>query len=62
MSKYFFCYDQMLHKFLHRKHNQNYICAAIHETTNKKFWLYERNETVNNLISQYNEFMKQSNC
>jgi hypothetical protein len=59
MSKdYFFCYDSGLHRYLHKVNKQQYICAAIHETTNRKFWLYEQTNTINQLITQYKTFMK----
>jgi hypothetical protein len=58
MSKYFFCYDSSLHKYLNRVNKQQYVCAAIHETTSRKFWLYERTNTIDQLITQYKEFMK----
>lgn len=61
MSNLFFCYDSGLHKYLHKVNKQKYLCAALHETTGKKFWLYERNETVNNLIGDYKKFMQPAN-
>jgi len=53
--QYYFCYDPLLHQFLHSKHNVKYICAAIHERTNRKFWLYERDEKVNELIKKFHQ-------
>ncbi|PKR82880.1 hypothetical protein CWO92_22075 [Heyndrickxia camelliae] len=59
MSNYFFCYDSSLHKYLHKIHKQSYICAALHQTTHKTFWLYERTPEINKLIEEYTTFMKQ---
>lgn len=58
MSRYFYCYDSNLHKYLHKINKQRYITAALHEVTLKKFWLYERTPQVNKLINQYEKFMK----
>ncbi len=58
MVQTFFCYDSNLHKYLHRINHQKYLCAALHETTGKKFWLYERSTTINKLIEDYNKFMQ----
>jgi hypothetical protein len=58
MSKYFFCYDSALHRYLHKANKQEYICAAKHETTDKKFWLYERTSVLDQLITQYKTFMR----
>jgi hypothetical protein len=61
MSKYFFCYSKQLHKYIQSHYNISYICTALHETTNKKFWLYERNEQLNNALQDYNNIMQQLN-
>lgn len=58
MVRTFFCYDSSLHKYLHKVNNQQYICAALHEKTGNKFWLYERTTTIDNLIKQFQEFMQ----
>jgi hypothetical protein len=57
MVRLFFCYDPSLHKFLHNKNNVSYLCAALHEKTQRKFWLYERTDIVNELVKQYNSFI-----
>ena len=53
MSNYFFCYSKTLHRFLHERYNIQYICAAYHETTHKKFWLYERTELLKQAQEEY---------
>lgn len=53
MSKYFFCYSKTLHRFIHERYKLEYICTAIHETTNKKFWLYERTDQLKAAQEEY---------
>jgi hypothetical protein len=54
-KEYFFCYSRVLHKFIQNKHRVNYICAAYHESTHKKFWLYERSETLKTALDEYKQ-------
>lgn len=48
-SKYFFCYSVNLHRKL-RKAGALLICEAL-STRNKRFWLYEKDETVERILS-----------
>ena len=32
-----------------------YICTAFHDTTNKRFWLFERDGELLNALDEYNE-------
>ncbi len=57
-KKHFFCYDVMLHKYLHNKHKIKYICTARHENTYEKFWLYERTGQLTSAIDEYNKIFK----
>lgn len=52
-DKYFFCYSPVLHKYLHNKCKIPYITGALHEKTNNKFWLYEKNDKLNKCITEY---------
>lgn len=56
-SKYYFCYSKALHKYLHNKKKIPYICAALHEDTLAKFWLYERTPELEKSLAEYKEFM-----
>ena len=51
---FFFCYSKELHNHIQR-HNINYVCAALHESTHKKFWLYMRSERLNKVLMQYKQ-------
>jgi hypothetical protein len=57
-SKYYFCYSPTLHKFLHNKKKLPYICAALHENSKRKFWLYERNEQLDSALKEYESIFK----
>jgi hypothetical protein len=57
-NKYFYCYSPMLHKYLHNTCKIPYELTALHEHTKNKFWLYERNEKLNESIEQYNKIFK----
>lgn len=48
--KYFFCYFINLHRKL-REAGAPLICEAL-STRNKRFWLYERDETVHRILSE----------
>jgi hypothetical protein len=54
---FFFCYSKELHNHIQR-HNINYVCAAYHETTYRKFWLYIRTEQLANALKQYKQLNK----
>lgn len=51
-SKYFFCYSINLFRFI-RDRGICYISKGINPSTNKTFWLFERNEDLNNLLAQW---------
>lgn len=57
-SKYFFCYSSNVHKFLNKVKNIDYVCAAKHETTDKKFWLYEQSDFLTMALNEYKRFFK----
>lgn len=57
-NKYFFCYSPTLHKYLNKVNQINYICAAINEANNKKFWLYEQDTTLSKALTDYNKLFK----
>jgi hypothetical protein len=56
-DQFFFCYSSDLHKFIQR-HNVKYVCAALHENTHRKFWLYMKNEQLSKVLIQYKQLNK----
>lgn len=54
---FFFCYSKQLHNYIER-HQINYICAAYHESTYRKFWLYMRSERLNKALAEYKQLNK----
>jgi hypothetical protein len=54
---FFFCYSKELHNHIQRQ-GVNYVCAARHETTYKKFWLYIRSERLNKALAEYTQLNK----
>ncbi|PLR72283.1 hypothetical protein CYJ37_12055 [Bacillus sp. UMB0728] len=58
MSKYFFCYSKPLHKFIQNRYKLDYVTAALHETTLKKFWLYERSDQLRQAQEEYKTLFK----
>jgi hypothetical protein len=57
-KEYFFCYSKVLHNFIQNRHKINYVCAGLHETTYKKFWLYERSERLTVALNEYKQIFK----
>ncbi|MFV0942024.1 MULTISPECIES: hypothetical protein [Bacillus cereus group] len=53
MNKYFFCYSTNLHDFLRYEKELRFICTAIHDKTNKRFWLFERTEKLAKALVEY---------
>ena len=51
-NKYFYCYSYPLKKYLN-KNNLNYITKAIHEKTNKKYWIFESSDALNSLLEEW---------
>jgi hypothetical protein len=55
-NEFFFCYSKELHNFIQNKHRINFVCAAYHESTQKKFWLYQRSERLKMALDEYKQF------
>jgi hypothetical protein len=51
-DQFFFCYSFDLHKYIQR-HNIKYVCAALHENTHNKFWLYMRTDELKKVLNLY---------
>lgn len=51
-KEFFFCYSSELHSYIQRN-NIKYVCAARHEDTYKKFWLYIKTDQLSKILKQY---------
>ena len=52
MDKYFYCYSYPLKEFL-VNNGLRFITAAINQSTNKRYWLFEGTERLNELLTQW---------
>lgn len=52
MNRIFYCYSKPLKDFL-VLNEQKYFSKAIHEKTNKKYWMFFENEELNNLLERW---------
>ena len=52
MNRYFYCYSYPLKEFL-LTNGQGSIVAGIHPKTNKKYWVFEGTEQLNNLLTEW---------
>lgn len=52
MNKYFYCYSWPLKEFL-IKNGQASIVSGIHPTTNKKYWVFDGTDELNNLLTKW---------
>lgn len=54
-SRFFFCYDSKLFKWLRYEKSISFLFKAKHEQTLKSFWLFERTEELTAAIDQYKQ-------
>ena len=52
MNKYFYCYSWPLKEFL-RNNGQHSIVSGKHPSTDKKYWVFEGTEKLNNLLTEW---------
>ena len=52
MNRYFYCYSYPLKEFL-IKNGLKFITAAINQSTNKRYWLFEGTDELNMLLTQW---------
>ena len=52
MNKYFYCYSWPLKEFL-INNGESSVVAGIHPKTNKKYWVFEGTEKLNNLLTEW---------
>ena len=50
---FYFCYDKKIFYFLNKR-NINYICYAMADSTQRKFWLYHRDKSFAEAMETYN--------
>jgi hypothetical protein len=53
-TKYYYCYSYPQKEFL-KKNGLRYIMAAINQSTNKRFWLFESCEELNRLLQEWRD-------
>lgn len=53
-DKYFYCYSIKLFHFLKLK-KFRYICKGFNERTNKNYWVFERDESLLNALTEYDQ-------
>jgi hypothetical protein len=58
MLKYFFCYSHTVHKYIQSKHKIKYVCAALNEHDQRKFWLYEQSPELSKALTEYKSIFK----
>lgn len=51
-SKYFYCYSSKLMKYFCENGLQS-ITTAIHEKTQKRFWIFESSDKVSELLTKW---------
>lgn len=52
MKKYFYCYSWPLKEFL-RNNGQSSVVSGKHPNTDKKYWVFERTEQLNGLLTKW---------
>lgn len=53
-DKYYFCYSQNLMKFL-KDNNEEWICIGVNDKTNRKYWLFEKSDSLKKLLGMFTE-------
>lgn len=54
MEKYYFCYSTNLHEYLRYEKGIKFICTAKHAKTDKAFWLFEIDNSLQIALTEYN--------
>lgn len=52
MSKYYYCYSYNQKKFL-IDNGEYSIVKGIHPTTHKQYWVFERNDNLDRLLTEW---------
>lgn len=59
-DKYYYCYSTRLYHFL-TSVKFRYISEGINQSTNKKYWMYEKSQTLDLAINEYNKIKHKYN-
>lgn len=51
-KKYYYCYSYPLKKFL-LVNGERYILRSVNNKTKKRYWVFEKNEKLNKLLSDW---------
>ena len=52
MNKYFYCYSHPLKSFL-LNNGEKSIVSGLHPKTEKRYWVFERNNNLDNLLTEW---------
>lgn len=52
MSKYYYCYSYNQKNYL-MKNGEYVIVKGIHPETNKRYWVFERNDNLDRLLTKW---------
>ena len=52
MNKYFYCYSWPLKEFL-MSNGHSSIVSGRHPSTNKKYWVFDGTQELNNLLTEW---------
>ena len=53
-SRFYYCYSYRLKKYL-RDNNEYVVIKGIHPETLKRYWVFERNEHLDELLTKWND-------
>ena len=56
----FYCYSTRLQNFLNSM-KFKYVSSSINKNTNKKYWTYQKSETLDSAIQMYNSLKHKYN-
>lgn len=51
-DKYYYCYSYPLKAYI-MNCGEKYIVKGVHPESHKKYWVFERNETLNDLLEKW---------
>lgn len=52
MNNYFYCYSPKLKAHLIDA-GERFVCVGLHETTHRKFWLFQQSDRLSELLAQW---------
>ncbi|MEW8987791.1 MAG: hypothetical protein AB2401_12480 [Bacillus sp. (in: firmicutes)] len=51
-NRFFYCYSPPLYRFL-KQAGIKYVCTGLNESSMRQFWQFERNDKLNELLTEY---------